>query len=121
VCWCSYLKAIASAMFAGRLGTGPDERKVAEAARGSSRAPAPSAADRLLDALVTRFAEGYAASVAPLSRALRAFDEPDGGGGDRRWLWLACRLAHDLPKLGISSRRELRRALPGTEDAAVPA
>jgi hypothetical protein len=92
----TYLEAIASAMFAGRLGIGPDEREVAEAARGSSRAPAPSAADRLLDALVTRFTEGYAASVAPLSRALRAFDEPDGGGEDRRWLWLACRLAHDL-------------------------
>ena len=26
-----------------------------------------------------------------------------------------------FPKLGISSRRELRRALPGAEDAAVPA
>jgi len=26
-----------------------------------------------------------------------------------------------FPKLGINSRRELRRALPGTEDAAVPA
>ncbi len=50
----------------------------------------------LLDALVTRFTEGYAASVAPLSRALRAFGEPDGGGADRRWLWLACRLAQDL-------------------------
>jgi len=45
---------------------------------------------------VTRFTEGYAASVAPLSRALRAFGEPDGGGADRRWLWLACRLAQDL-------------------------
>src|SRR5689334_11138414 len=92
----TYLEAIASAMFAGRLGTGPDEREVAEAARGSRRAPAPGAADRLLDALVTRFTEGYAASVAPLSRARRAFDEPDGGGEDRRWLWLACRLAQDL-------------------------
>ena len=50
----------------------------------------------LLDALVTRFTEGYAASVAPLSRALRAFGEPDGGGADQRWLWLACRLAQDL-------------------------
>jgi hypothetical protein len=29
-------------------------------------------ADMLLDALVTRFTEGYAASVAPLSQALRA-------------------------------------------------
>ena len=92
----TYLEAIASAMFAGRLGTGPDEREVAEAARASARAQAPGAADLLLDALVTRFTEGYAASVAPLSRALRAFGEPDGGGEDRRWLWLACRLAQDL-------------------------
>jgi DNA-binding CsgD family transcriptional regulator len=92
----TYLEAIASAMFAGRLGTGPDEREVAEAARASNRVPALGAAGRLLDALVTRFIEGYAASVAPLSRALRAFGEPDGGGEDRRWLWLACRLAQDL-------------------------
>ncbi len=45
---------------------------------------------------MTRFTEGYAASAEPLSRALRAFGEPDGGGADRRWLWLACRLAQDL-------------------------
>jgi hypothetical protein len=36
---------------------------------------------------------------------------------DAQWLDL-----HKVfPKLGISSRRELRRALPGAEDAAVPA
>jgi DNA-binding CsgD family transcriptional regulator len=92
----TYLEAIASAMFAGRLGTGPDEREVAEAARASTRGQMQGAADLLLDALVTRFTDGYAASVAPLSRALRAFGEPDGGGEDQRWLWLACRLAQDL-------------------------
>jgi DNA-binding CsgD family transcriptional regulator len=92
----TYLEAIASAMFAGRLSSGPDERKVAEAARASLDGHAQGAADRLLGALVTRFTGGYAASVAPLSRALRAFGEPDGGGEDRRWLWLACRLAQDL-------------------------
>jgi DNA-binding CsgD family transcriptional regulator len=93
----TYLEAIASAMFAGRLGTGPDERDVAQAARSSNRGQMEeAAADLLLDALVTRFTEGYAASVAPLSRALRAFAGPDGGGSDRRWLWLACRLAQDL-------------------------
>jgi DNA-binding CsgD family transcriptional regulator len=92
----TYLEAFASAMFAGRLGTGPDEREVANAARASSQVPPGGPADLLLDALVTRFTEGYAASVAPLSRALRAFGEPDGGGSDRRWLWLACRLAQDL-------------------------
>ena len=125
----TYLEAIASAMFAGRLGTGPDEREVAEAARGSSRAPAQGAAGQLLDALVTRFTEGYAASVAPLSQALRAFGEPDGGGADRRWLWLACRLAQDLwddelwhdardPRRPPGARD--RRAQPAPERAQLP-
>ena len=63
----TYLEAFASAMFAGRLGSGPDECAVAEAARRSKRVPALGAADRLLGALVIRFTEGYAASVAPLS------------------------------------------------------
>jgi DNA-binding CsgD family transcriptional regulator len=88
----TYLEAIASAMFAGRLGTGPDEREIAEAARRSSKVPDPGPADALLDALVTRFTEGYAAAVAPLSSALWAFD----GDADQRWLWLACRLSQDL-------------------------
>ena len=92
----TYLEAIASAMFAGRLGTGPDVHEVAEAARASTQVSASGPAGWLLDALVTRFTEGYAAGVEPLSRALRAFGEPDGGGADRRWQWLACRLAQDL-------------------------
>jgi DNA-binding CsgD family transcriptional regulator len=92
----TYLEAFASAMYAGRLGTRPDVREVAEAAGASDRADPPGAADALLDALVTRFTEGYGASVAPLSRALRTFGESDGGDEGRRWLWLACRLAQDL-------------------------
>ena len=88
----TYLEAIASAMFAGRLGTGPDEREVAEAARASSSAQALGTTDMLLDALVRRYTEGYAASAAPLSRALRAFGELE----EAHWLWLACRLAQDL-------------------------
>ena len=92
----TYLEALAAAMFAGRLGTGPDARAVAEAARASSQVPSPRAAEALLDALVTRFTEGYAASVAPLSQALRAFCVPGGGAEDQRWLWFACRLAQDL-------------------------
>jgi DNA-binding CsgD family transcriptional regulator len=92
----TYLEAIAAAMFAGRLGTGPDERDVAEAARATVRTDATTVTDQLLDALVTRFTEGYAASVQPLSRALHRFGEPEGGSADPRWLWLACRLAQDL-------------------------
>jgi DNA-binding CsgD family transcriptional regulator len=92
----TYLEALASAIFAGRLATGPDERQVAEAARATSPELGRGPAEGLLAGLVTRFTDGYAASVAPLSAALRAFDGPDGGGADRRWLWLACRLAQDL-------------------------
>jgi DNA-binding CsgD family transcriptional regulator len=92
----TYLEAMASAMFAGRLGSGPDEREVAEAARASTGGRGMGAPDLLLDALVTRFTQGYAAGVAPLSHALRAFAESECDGPDRRWLWLACRLAQDL-------------------------
>jgi DNA-binding CsgD family transcriptional regulator len=92
----TYLEAMASAMFAGRLGTGPDEYEIAEAARASSRNQAQGASQVLLDALITRYTEGYTASVAPLSKALRVFGESDGGGAGRRWIWLACRLAQDL-------------------------
>ena len=91
----TYLEALASAMFAGRLGGDPDVREVAEAARSAGTALAPGAADGLLDALVTRFTEGYPASVTALSLALRAFGET-GDDRDRRWLWLAGRLAQDL-------------------------
>jgi DNA-binding CsgD family transcriptional regulator len=92
----TYLEAIESAMFAGRLATGPDQLEIAEAARAAARTSSPSAAGALLEALVARFTDGYAAGVEPLSRALRAFARPDVGGADRRWLPLACRLAQDL-------------------------
>jgi DNA-binding CsgD family transcriptional regulator len=89
----TYLEAMASAMFAGRLGDGTDEREIAEAA---ARVPpqGQTPADLLLDALVVRFTQGYAASAAPLTEALHAF--AGDGEDDRRWAWLACRLAQDL-------------------------
>ena len=92
----TYLEAIASAMLAGRLSTGPDEREVTAAAAASQRVRTAGAADLLLDGLITRFTEGYTPSVAPLSRALRAFAEPDCNEDDARWLWLACRFAQEL-------------------------
>src|SRR4029077_17716373 len=50
----------------------------------------------LLDGLVSRFTAGYAASVAPLSHALRTLRDLEGDGEAQHWLWLACRLAQDL-------------------------
>ncbi|HVU76608.1 MAG TPA: LuxR C-terminal-related transcriptional regulator [Gaiellaceae bacterium] len=92
----TYLEAMASAMFAGRLGIGPDTREVAEAAHASSRPQSTGPADLLLDALVVRFTEGYPPAVEPLVRALRAFDGSGCDAADQRWLWLACRLAQDI-------------------------
>ncbi|WP_445149961.1 helix-turn-helix transcriptional regulator [Baekduia sp. Peel2402] len=92
----TYLDAFAAAMFAGRLraDADPGERAVADASRGAAERAATSGdpADRLLVALVARFTDGYAASVAPLSEAIRA----SADAVDDRWRWLACRLAQDL-------------------------
>ena len=78
----TYLDALAAAMFAGRLSVGPGVREIAaEAAAAAPPAPQPaSAADALLDALLTRFTDGYAAAAAPLSQAragvCRAGEQP---------------------------------------------
>jgi DNA-binding CsgD family transcriptional regulator len=92
----TYLEALASAMFAGRLSTGPNEHEIAEAADASPRVRTEGKADLLLDGLVTRFTDGYAPSVAQLSRAVHAFADPDADEDDVRWRWLACRVAQDL-------------------------
>src|SRR5215217_5985870 len=94
----THLEAMAAAMFAGRLGDGPGVRAAAEAAQNAPAAPQPPRAiDLLLDALATRFTDGYSAGVPPLRTALGAFCRVDGSTArDVRWLWLACRLAQDL-------------------------
>jgi DNA-binding CsgD family transcriptional regulator len=93
----THLEAMAAAMFAGRLSK-PGVREVAEAARAAPAAPQPPRAlDLLLDGLVTRFTEGYAAGLPPVRSALDAFRDVEGlTPGDARWVWLACRLAQDL-------------------------
>ena len=95
----AYLEALGAAIFAGRLNDriGPDE--VAAAARGapSGRHP-PRPIDLLLDGLATRFTEGYVTGVAPLRRALNAFQQDAGGdqGDMMRWFWLPWQVAGDL-------------------------
>src|SRR5690606_28987810 len=68
----TYLQAIDAAFHASRLGRGRGLLEVAEAARAAPPAPGtPQPVDLLLDGLVTRFTQGYAASVPTLQRALR--------------------------------------------------
>jgi DNA-binding CsgD family transcriptional regulator len=91
----TYLEALGAAIFAGRLSGAVGVAEVAEAARAAPPAASPPrASDLLLDGLVTRFTEGYAAGVAPLRRALEAF--APGAEGDPRRLWMACRVAPEL-------------------------
>jgi DNA-binding CsgD family transcriptional regulator len=94
----THLEAMAAAMYAGRLGDGPDVREAAAAALAGPPAPdPPRPIDLLLDGLATRFTEGYAAAVPPVRKALAAFRDVNGSTArDQRWFWLACRLAQDL-------------------------
>jgi DNA-binding CsgD family transcriptional regulator/uncharacterized membrane protein YgcG len=85
----TYLEALAAAIYAGRLGTGPGVVEIAEAARAATRAGDPGSSPRppldlLLDGLVTRFTDGYGAAVPLLRRALAGFLRTDGRGGDGR-------------------------------------
>jgi len=74
----AYLEALGAAMFAGRFSGSVGVREVADAVRaavraGSSSQP-PRALDLLLDGLVTRFTDGYPASVGPLRQALQTLE-----------------------------------------------
>ncbi|MBB6547180.1 ATP-binding protein [Nonomuraea rubra] len=92
----TYLDAMEASIHAGPLGQGRGVLEVADAARD---APAPSTpprpVDLLLDGLVTRFTQGYEASVPGLRLALESLGghEPRADDDSRRWLWLACHIA----------------------------
>ncbi|MGW0085651.1 AAA family ATPase [Streptomyces sp. NPDC003393] len=95
------LEALGAAIFAGRLGEGPGQRQVAEAARAGPPPPTPPRmVDVLLDGLASRIVDGHTAGADALRRALgvvRRAQRAEAGNGargrDRRWLWLAFRVA----------------------------
>ncbi len=90
-----YLEAFRVAISSNRLGG--ETLMVAQAARAAPPAPQPARpADLLLDGLISRFADDYAAGVPGLRRALRAFGEAGGTGDIRWWPSLVCRIATDL-------------------------
>lgn len=89
----TYLHAVEASFHAGRLARGRAVLEAAEAARNAPPSPTPPRpVDLLLDGLVTRYTQGYEASVPSLQRALASLRD-DGAGSDNdngRWLWLAC-------------------------------
>ena len=76
----TYLQALSSGYFAGRLATGGS---VLEVARAAATAPppthAPRASDLLLDGLVAHYNEGYAAGLPILRKGLQAFGDRHAG------------------------------------------
>ena len=86
----TYLEALAAAMWASGS-EGPDVVEAAEAACAAPPACVPPrAVDLVLDALATRFTEGYVAAAPLLTRALEAVRDLDVAAADvGRVLWLA--------------------------------
>ena len=86
----TYLQALCSAMFAGRLALGGG---VLEVARDVEAAPpptgAPRAPDFLLDGLVAHYTRGYAAGLPRLRKALDVFGTGMSVEEQLRWYWVA--------------------------------
>src|SRR6185369_10553614 len=86
----TYLQALSSGYFAGRLATGGG---VLEVARTAAIAPpptrAPRAPDLLLDGLVAHYNQGYAAGLPILRKALKAFGAGMPVDEELRWHWIA--------------------------------
>ncbi len=88
----TYLEALSAGIFAGQLASPGGGLR--DAARAALTAPAPPgsprAPDLLLDGLAAYYADGYAAGVPVLRKALTAFGDGMAVGEELRWLWLAC-------------------------------
>jgi DNA-binding CsgD family transcriptional regulator len=86
----TYLQALSSAMFAGRLAIGGGVVDVARAAAGAPPSPnSPRAPDLFLDGLVAHYTQGYAAGLPILRQALRVFGEGMSADEELRWHWVA--------------------------------
>ena len=94
----TYLDALASAIFVGRLAGGAGLPEVARAALGAPPAPQPARApDLLLDGLAVLITDGYEAGKPALQPAVAAFRNGDLTLEDElRWFFVACHAAHDL-------------------------
>jgi DNA-binding CsgD family transcriptional regulator len=94
----TYLDAFSAALFGARLSTHVGVPHVARAARATLRQThgEPSAAELLLEGLIT-LTDDYEAGVAPCRRALRRLTGQSTSSAERlRWLWQGCVVALEL-------------------------
>jgi DNA-binding CsgD family transcriptional regulator len=118
----TYLEALGAAIFAGRLNGRVGPCEVAAAARAAPPGRQPTRpTELLLDALATRYTEGYAAGVAPLQSALDAFGQGAGGDEDvfMRWFWLPWLVAGDLWNDEMWHELAIRAVRLGRESGAL--
>lgn len=96
----TYLKAMMTAIFAGRLSDSGASDPTAVAAACAAAPPASGAKrapDLLLEGLTQRFTAGYPAAAPVLQEALREFcNDAAAGTADTQWYGLAGRVALDL-------------------------
>ncbi|MGA8246901.1 MAG: helix-turn-helix transcriptional regulator [Nocardioides sp.] len=92
-----YLEALGTELSAGRGVGNPHAVAVARAAAGAPPAAGqPRPPDLLLEGLVVRLTQGFAAAAPGLTRAARAVIQAGSTIENGRWLWLAARVADDL-------------------------
>jgi DNA-binding CsgD family transcriptional regulator len=111
----TYLEALSTAVFTGRLANGAGAREVAEAARWAPPSPqSDHGPDLLLDGLALLITEGYAAGTPVLKRALQAFRSGHVSQVEGiRWAWFACHAAvivWDCETWQLLSARQVSRA-----------
>ena len=86
----TYLQALSSGYFAGRLATGGGAVEVARAAATTPPPThAPRASDFLLDGLVAHYNSGYDAGLPILRKGLQAFSARMPDDEELRWHWVA--------------------------------
>ena len=87
----AYLDALVAAIWAHDMGSSPEVRAAADAARTAPPGPVPPRVlDVLLDAVAMRVTEGYATAAPALTRALDMVLALDvGRDGSDRWQWVA--------------------------------
>jgi DNA-binding CsgD family transcriptional regulator len=111
----TYLEALSTAVFAGRVAVGGGAREVAEAARWApaSRQPADGP-NLLLDGLALLITEGYAIGTPVLKRAIQAFrSERIANVEAMPWAWLtfhAALILWDWETWRLLSARQVRLA-----------
>jgi DNA-binding CsgD family transcriptional regulator len=92
----TYLQAMASGFFAGRLALGGGVLEVAQAAAAAPRPHDPRASDLLLEGLAAHHNNGYRAGLPILRKALNLFGTGVSMDEELRWHWVASIVARHL-------------------------